>query len=86
MTDRYNYLCSEELGVSSVGSGRRDKPSAFPCSAVTRNSTLYWYADKRIGQRCRRAAARVGMLVLGPKMVVSGLLSVTSVKLWPYRN
>ena len=47
---------------------------------------LYWYADKRIAQRCRRAAARVGMLVLGPKMVVSGLLSDTSVKLRPYRN
>ena len=73
-------------GCPSVGSGRRDKPSAFLCSAVSRNSILYWYADKRIGQRCRRAAARVEMLVLGPRMVVSSLLSVTSVKRQHYRN
>ena len=64
---------TDHSGPAEELSGKRDKQSALACSSVHRKQISYVYTDKMRAHLCKRAAARVGMLLYGPKMVVSGL-------------
>jgi len=58
--------------LSSEGSGKRDRPSAFPCCVVPLKTISYWCAPKKSAQRCSRCADMIGTLFEGLKIEISG--------------
>ena len=53
--------------------GNRERPSALLCVLVGLNLMLYEYPANSNAQRCNLAAAKDGIVFLGPSIVVSGL-------------
>ena len=75
-----HWLCSLTFN------GSREKPSAFECSLVGQHLISYWYAASRRAHLCSPVVASVGNPLFGPRIVSSGLWSVTKLNHLSYRN